>query len=100
MSVSGLAVNAFEDACLVVTENFNCHYFYGSDIWVEAGGKIEIEYGKGYGLPIGYADVEAQAVYPRHDGEPSRALLSFSDGFDADSLIDRIRSGEVLFSKV
>lgn len=100
MSVSGLAVNAFEDACLVVTENFICRYFYGSDIWVEGGGKIEIEYGIGYGLPIGYEDAEAQAVYPRHDEESSRALLGFPDGCHPDGLIDKIRSREEFFSKV
>ena len=99
MIVSGLAVNAFENSLLIVTQDFECHYFYGIDIWVEAGGKIRIEYGNGYGLPIGYTDASAQSVDPRHSREESLDLLKISDDSDPDSLVDRIKNREVSFEK-
>jgi hypothetical protein len=50
MKVAGLVMNASEDSALVVNGDFKCYFFYGQDIWVEAAGKIEMEYGVGYGL--------------------------------------------------
>lgn len=97
MTASGIVVNAFQDAGLIVIGNFDCHYFYGIDIWVEAGGKIKIEYGEGYGLPIGYTDAPAQAVDPRHSKEESLDLLDLPDGREQNRLVERIVNHEVFF---
>jgi hypothetical protein len=99
MKVEELAVNAFEDASLVVTGDFDAHYFYGIDIWVEAGGKIDLEYGEGYGLPLGYTDAPAQAIDPKHDKDTSLALLNLPDGREQDALVDQINLHEHFFSK-
>ncbi len=97
MKVSEIAVNAFQDASLVVTGDFKARYFYGIDIWVEAGGRIEMEYGEGYGLPIGYTEAAAQAVDPEHDKDTSLALLGVPDGRAQDALVERIRRQERFF---
>lgn len=75
MRVTGLAVNSFEDAALIVIGSFDAEYFHGNDIWVEAGGAISMAFGKGYGLPLGYTDARRQAVLPRHDVKASLGRL-------------------------
>lgn len=79
MRVCGLAVNAFEDAALVVLGSFEAEYFKGDDVWVEAGGTISIAYGEGYGLPIGHKHPNRQAVWPRYDVKASRARLDSAE---------------------
>lgn len=97
MKVAEIAVNAFQNASLVVTGDFAARYFYGIDIWVEAGGRIEMEYGEGYGLPIGYTDAPAQAIDPTHDKDTSLALLGLPDAREQDALVERIRRQERFF---
>ena len=97
MSVSEIAVNAFEDSCLVVIGDFKAKYYYGSDIWVEAGGDITLEYGVGYALPLGYTDAGKQAVYPRHDKATSMKLMRLRGGSEADALVERINRDEDFF---
>jgi hypothetical protein len=97
MAVSGIAVNAFEDASLVVTGDLQAKFYYGSDIWVEVGGDISLEYGLGYALPLGYRNAGEQAVYPSHDKEASMTLLKLRGRREADSLVERINRDEDFF---
>jgi hypothetical protein len=102
MNVSGIAVSSFSHSALVVSGNFRCHYFYGVDISVIVGGSINLEYGDGYGEPLGYIhsnNALEHAVFPKHDEESSLALLNLTDGEDnANTLVERIKAHEMLFT--
>jgi hypothetical protein len=102
MNVSGIAVNSFEDSALVVAGNFRCHYYYGVDISVMVGGSIDLEYGDGYGEPLGYIhsnNALEHAVFPKHDEESSMALLNLTDFEDhANTLVERIKAHALLFT--
>lgn len=93
MSVAGLAINSFADACLVVLGSFDVGYFYGNDIWVEAGGAISMAYGQGYGLPIGYKDAARHAVLPKHDPRASIERLNSPEMIREKTLLRRLAGG-------
>lgn len=95
--VAGVAVNAFEDSGLVVTKDVRICHFHGYDIWVEFGGRFAVEYGNGYGLPIGWENHRPpSAVFPRHGKESSSANFGFkpdADGYiDAEDLVRSLKS--------
>ena len=71
--------NEFYDAALVVKKNLKTAYFHGVDIWAEVGGNIEMTYGNGYCLPIGYDDPGKQHVKPQHDYRASKEFLGIKD---------------------
>jgi hypothetical protein len=75
LEVPGLLLNAFEDSALTVIGDLRTHFYYGWDMAAEVGGRIEMTYGDGYCLPLGYGDPRREAVYPRHDRQTSRLLL-------------------------
>lgn len=59
-------LNAFSDSSLVVIGNLRTRFFYGLDIWAEVGGRVEMDYGEGYCLPLGYRNAAREAQRPRH----------------------------------
>jgi len=71
--------NEFYDAALVVKKNLKTEYFHGVDMWAEVGGTIEMMYGNGYCLPIGYDNPSKQHVKPHHDQAISKAFLGVDD---------------------
>ena len=93
MSVAGLAINAFEHACLVVIGSFDAGYFHGDDVWVEAGGSISMDFGQGYGLPIDYQDAVRQAVRPKHDVHSSLKRLNSGEMSGERALLKRLTGG-------
>lgn len=101
MKVAGLVMNASEDSALIVNGDFKCYFFYGQDIWVEAAGKIEMEYGVGYGL-VRRKKTKAKKVNPKHDEATSVALL----GYEEDSYLisielqDKLSAGEIIFPAI
>ena len=94
LTVAELAVTAFEDSMLLVTGDFTAHFFYGSDIWADVGGRAVMEYGVGYALPIGYVNAEGQAIDPRQSRTASLALLNLDDEELSEGLVAKIRRGE------
>ncbi len=93
LTVTELAVTAFEDSMLLVTGDFTAHFFYGIDIWAEVGGRAVMEYGDGYALPIGYDNAAAQVISPRHTREESLELLNLDEGESSEELVDKMRRG-------
>lgn len=91
--VDELTVAAFEDSMLWVTGDFSTRFFFGMDIWAEVGGRVDIEYGDGYALPIGYHNAAAQVIKPRHDRKSSQALLNLEDQ-GVDDLVAKLRRAE------
>ncbi len=64
--VSRVFETSFGDSLCTVCGDVRVRFYHGLDVWIEFGGRCEIDTGWGYGLPIGYTDAAAQAVYPRH----------------------------------
>jgi hypothetical protein len=93
LTVTELAVTAFEDSMLLVSGDFTAHFFYGIDIWAEVGGRAVMEYGDGYALPLGYDNAAAQVINPRHTREESLALLNLDEGETSEELVDKMRRG-------
>lgn len=94
LTVSELAVAAFEDSALIVVGDFTAHFYYGDDIWADVGGRAVIEYGNGYALPFGYDNAEAQSVNPKFDLETSLARLNLDGEEMAEELVAKIRLGK------
>jgi hypothetical protein len=99
LEATELILNAFSDSSLTVMGNLRTRFFYGLDIWAEVGGRIEMEYGEGYGLPIGYRDATRQAIHPRHGSRASRALLNVDhvDEITPHRFLDTLRRGGSVF---
>jgi hypothetical protein len=102
LEATELVLNAFSDSSLVVAGNLRTRFFYGLDIWAEVGGRVEMEYGEGYCLPIGYRDARREAIRPRHSIGASLALLDFAqtDELGPHHLLDAIRAGRPIFRPV
>jgi hypothetical protein len=102
LEATELVLNAFSDSSLTVIKNLRTRFFYGLDIWAEVGGRIEMDYGEGYCLPIGYRDAARQAIHPRHGSRASRALLNVDhvDEITPHRFLDTIRRGKSVFRAV
>ena len=94
LTVSELAVAAFEDYTLMVAGDFTAHFYYGDDIWADVGGRAVMEYGNGYALPFGYDNAEVQCVYPKFNLETSLARLNLDGEEMAEELVAKIRLGK------
>ncbi len=99
LEATELVLNAFADSALSVMGNLRTRFFYGLDIWAEVGGRVEMEYGEGYCLPLGG---EIRPVHPRHSADASLALLDFAhtDDLGPHHLLDAIREGRPIFKPV
>ena len=98
---SDLVISCYEDSTLVVTRDLKTRFFYGRDIWAEVGGVAEMEYGKGYCLPIGYRNAAQDAIRPRQDAETSMALLTVAESgaLIEYELVDKLKQGQPVFKQ-
>jgi hypothetical protein len=96
-----LLANAIGDSALVVTGDLKTKFFYGEDIWAEAGGTASMEFGDGYRLPIGYSDAASEAIEPKHDRDASLARLDLdnAEDFSADDLRKHLLAGKSLLKR-
>jgi hypothetical protein len=85
----------------VLAGDLKAKFFYGEDIWAEVGGAASMDYGDGYCLPIGYADVASEATEPKHDRDASLARLNLdnAEGFSADDLRKHLLAGKSLLKR-
>lgn len=99
LAARDLVLNSFEDSSLVVTGNLRTGFFYGRDIWAEVGGSVEMAYGDGYCLPIGYDEPAEQAIEPKHDRDASLRRLAFDDTdyIEPHEFLERLRNGQSVF---
>ena len=88
--VKKIVNNEFEDSTLTVRHNFATEYYHGIDIWVEAGGKIDVLYGNGYCLPVGYKEPSKECIVPKYNDSISKDFLGIDD-VNADSINKLIR---------
>jgi hypothetical protein len=97
---SDVIVNSHEDSSLVVIGNLKTNFFYGQDIWAEVGGAADMEYGKGYCLPIGYKNAAREAIEPRYDPETSMKLLAVGKSENAyleGEIVAALKQGRSIF---
>jgi hypothetical protein len=91
-------VNAYEDSGLWVTKNLKTKFFFGKDVWAEVGGHVDMEYGDGYCLPIGYTNASEEAIRPRHDVETSLQLLDMdTQSLKPRQFVERLARGQSIF---
>lgn len=101
LEATELLCNAFGDSALVVTGDLTTEFFYGEDLWAEVGGRVSMDYGQGYCLPIGYTAAAAQAILPKHDEATSRELLNLrnTEDFYPHDMRAHILSGKPLLKR-
>jgi len=61
-----------------------------------------MDYGVGYGLPIGYSNADAEAIEPQQDEDATARIVTpppKSEGylFEADTFAELIRAGRPIF---
>ena len=89
--------NKFEDSTLKVQRNLTTAYFYGADMYAEVGENVQIEYGEGYCLPIGYKNAKKEYISPKHNEEESRRFLGLDE---EDEELMEIRINEFIKQKI
>lgn len=79
INVNKILNNAFQDSALIVQNDLTTEYFNGIDIWAEVGGKVNMKYGEGYCLPIGYTDAVKQWIKPIYNEQQSLDFLGINE---------------------
>lgn len=77
--VNRILDNAFSDSTLIIRYNLTAEYFNGLEMWAETGSFIDIQYGDGFCLPLGYTNAKDQAIRPTHSEKESHKFLGIQD---------------------